>query len=89
LDTIAKVCSEQSHLPMRLLEIPHKGSSELHHLRQMITYAATHYFFYKPSQLAEFFHVAPSSVSRMNSRFRANLLKQPAIEMQLFQSFIQ
>jgi REP element-mobilizing transposase RayT len=89
LATIAKVCSEQSHLPMRLLDNPHKGCSDLHYLRQIIAFAATHYFFYKPSQLAQFFHVAPSSVSRMNFDFRVKILKQPVLEMQLFQPFIK
>jgi len=88
LPKIAKVCAEQFHLPISLLGTPHKGSAALHQLRQMIPFAAIHYFFYSASRLAQFFHVAPSSVSRMNYAFCAKIRQQPLLEKQLFQSLI-
>jgi hypothetical protein len=35
-----------------------------------------------------FFHIAPSSVSRMNFAFCEKIRKQPTIEKQLFQSLV-
>jgi hypothetical protein len=88
LSTIAQACAEHAHLSVRLLETPHKGSAALYQLRQLITFAATHYFYYSSSQLARFFNISPSSVSRMNYAFRAKIREKPSIEKQLFQSLI-
>jgi REP element-mobilizing transposase RayT len=89
LPKIARVCADQSHLPVSLSETPHKGSAALHRLRQMITFAATHYFYYSTSRLAQFFHVAPSSISRMNYAFCVKIRQHPSLEKQLFQSLMK
>jgi hypothetical protein len=89
LTEIAQTCCEQLRFSMRLLETPHKGNSTLHQLRQLITFSATHYFHYSTSHLSQFFHVAPSAVSRMNYAFCTKIIEEPALERQLFQSFIK
>ncbi len=83
-----RICSLGSS-PGFLLDHRHKGTRHLTQIRQDIVFAASHFFFYPPGEIARFLKISPAAVTQLQRWQNDDHVKNRNHEMQLHQVITQ